>query len=82
VKGYKYPLNPLQIMEAPIVVMDDEFIDNFSKAYADKATPVFQEMLNEKIRENMKYTYYACWASGMLGMVFTMLMTNLIMGAY
>ncbi len=68
--------------EYPIVVMDDEFLERFSKNFAEKATPVYQQMMNEKIRENMKYTYYACWASGMLGMLFTMIVTNMILGVY
>ena len=68
--------------EYPIVVMDDEFLERFSKNFAEKATPVYQQMLNEKYQAIRKYTYYACWASGMLGMLFTMLITNLIMGAY
>ncbi|MBP98559.1 hypothetical protein CMK18_21625 [Candidatus Poribacteria bacterium] len=68
--------------EYPIVVMDDEFLERFGKNFAEKATPVYQQMMNEKIRENMKYTYYACWASGMLGMLFTMIVTNMILGVY
>ena len=69
-------------MEAPIVVMDDEFIDNFSKTYAEKITPVYVAMLNERMKANMKYTYYACWAAGMLGMLFAMIVTNMILGVY
>tara|TARA_B100000029_G_C17259770_1_gene845855 strand:- start:413 stop:619 length:207 start_codon:yes stop_codon:yes gene_type:complete len=68
-------------MEAPIVIMDDEFLGDFSRIYAEKITPVMNELLNEQIRKGMKFTYFACWASGLLGMCFTMLMTNLIMGA-
>ena len=37
--------------EYPIVVMDDEFLERFSKNFAEKATPVYQQMMNEKIRE-------------------------------
>ena len=69
-------------MEAPLVVMDDEFLATCRKVYAEKITPAMNELLNEQFRKGMKYTYYACWASGMLGMVLTMIITNLIMGAY
>ena len=37
--------------EYPIVVMDDEFLERFGKNFAEKATPVYQQMMNEKIRE-------------------------------
>ncbi len=43
-------------MEAPIVVMDDEFLANFSKNFAEKATPLYQEMLNEKYVGMGKHT--------------------------
>ena len=66
-------------MEAPIVVMDDEFLDNFSKNFAEKAAPVYQEMMYEVMR---KYTYYACWCSVLLGSALTMLLAKVIMGDY
>ena len=50
-------------MEAPLVVMDDEFLANFSKVYAEKITPAMNELLNEQIRKGMKYSYYAFLAS-------------------
>ncbi len=69
-------------MEAPIVVMDDEFLANFSKEFAEKATPIYQEMLNEKYQVIRKYTYYACWCSFLLGSALTMILAKVIMGAY
>jgi len=68
--------------ESPIVIMDDEFLARFSETFAEKATPVYQEMLNEKLAIMQKYSYFACWCSALLGITGTMLITNLIMGAY
>ena len=69
-------------MEAPIVVKDEEFLANFSKEFAEKATPIYQEMLNEKYQVIRKYTYYACWCSFLLGSALTMILAKVIMGAY
>ena len=69
-------------MEAPIVVMDDEFLERFSKNFAEKATPLYQEMMNEKYQVMRKYTYYACWCSFLLGSALTMMVAKVIMGAY
>ena len=38
-------------MEAPLVVMDDEFLANFSKVYAEKITPAMNELLNERLNQ-------------------------------
>jgi hypothetical protein len=70
------------VMEAPIVVMDDEFLERFSKNFAEKATPIYQEMMNEKYQVMRKYTYYACWCSFLLGSALTMMVAKVIMGAY
>ena len=67
--------------EYPIVVMDDEFLERFSRNFAEKATPVYQEMLNEKVAKMQQYTYMACWCATLLGITGTMLITTLIMGA-
>ena len=69
-------------MEAPIVVMDDEFLANFSKEFAEKATPLYQEMLNEKYEVMRKYTYLALWNGVLLGSALTMILAKVIMGAY
>ena len=58
------------------------FLLTLARSMLKKSHPAMNELLNEQIRKGMKYTYYACWASGMLGMLFTMIITNLIMGAY
>ena len=69
-------------MEAPIVVMDDEFLESFSKNFAEKATPLYQEMLNEKYQLMRKYTYFAVWNGVLLGSALTMILAKVIMGAY
>ncbi len=69
-------------MEAPIVVMDDEFLANFSKNFAEKATPLYQEMLNEKYEVMRKYTYLALWNGVLLGSALTMVLAKVIMGDY
>jgi hypothetical protein len=69
-------------MEAPIVVMDDEFLENFSKNFAEKATPLYQEMLNEKYQVMRKYTYLAVWNGVLLGSALTMILAKAIMGDY
>ncbi len=69
-------------MEAPIVVMDDEFLENFSKNFAEKATPLYQEMLNEKYEVMRKYTYLALWNGVLLGSALTMVLAKVIMGDY
>ena len=43
--------------EAPLVVMDDAFLEQFSRNFAEKATPLYQEMMDEKYQEMKKYTY-------------------------
>ena len=69
-------------MEAPIVVMDDEFLESFSKNFAEKATPLYQEMLNEKYQLMRKYTYFAVWNGVLLGSALTMILAKVIMGDY
>jgi hypothetical protein len=63
-----------------VVTIDDEFIENFSRNFAERATPVYQQMLDEKLAGNMKFVFISCWASGLLGMCFTMLITSMVVG--
>jgi|TARA_B100001996_G_scaffold41380_1_gene30114 hypothetical protein len=69
-------------MEAPIVVMDDDFMEAYSKVFAEKAAPVYQQMLNEKYQAMKTYTYLAVWNGILLGSAGTMILAKLIMGAY
>lgn len=68
--------------EAPLVVMDDAFLEQFSRNFAEKATPLYQEMMDEKYQEMKKYTYMALWNGVLLGSALTMLFAKLIMGDY
>ena len=69
-------------MEDPIVVMDDDFINSFSRLYAEKMAPAVNDLLNEQIRENKKYAYLAMWNGVLIGVSFTMIFTKWMMGAY
>ena len=57
------------------------FLRDSVETLQKKATPVYQEMLNEKVAKMQQYTYMACWCATLLGITGTMLITNLIMGA-
>ena len=68
--GFKYPLYSYKGMsEKMVVTIDDEFIENFSAAFAERTTPIVNDIIQNKHRLYMKYTYFAVGISLVLGFV-------------
>ena len=53
--------------EKMVVTIDDEFIENFSADFAERATPIVNDIIQNKNRLYMEYTYFAVGVSLVLG---------------
>ena len=52
-----------------VVTIDDKFIEDFSANFAEKATRIVNDMIRDKHRLYLKYTYFAVGISLALGFV-------------